>query len=299
MAQQINQIKGIDVSKWQGDIDWKKVYADGVKFAFIRAGYFTDYVDPYWEKNYKNAKAAKIKVGAYHYSYAQNTTQAVQEADFVLSLIKGKSLEYPVAYDLEENSQTKLGKKILTDMIIAFCERIKAAGYEAALYTNTNWRNNFIDMKRILGVYPLWQAHYPPNPENRPSAVDDKVSVWQYSGTGKIDGISGNVDMNWDFVDLSKPIISKPETGAETPPPVTPPPSVKIKVGDIVKVNKNAKSYDGVNIAAFVYERTFKVDQLKNDRAVLDLKGICTAFNVKDLTKVNKKVIERENIENG
>lgn len=276
------QIKGIDVSKWQGEIDWKKVKADGVEFAFIRAGYWTNYTDPYFEKNYNNAKAAGVKVGAYHYSYALTAAQAKKEAEFMLTLLKNKQFDYPVAFDLENDAtQLSLGKKILTDMAVAFCEIIKTAGYNPMLYINTNWRNNFVDMSRIIGVYHLWQAHYPPNPANRPAAVDDKVAVWQYSSTGKINGISGNVDLNWGYVDLSKPAAQKPSTPAVTPPPV----STAIALGDTVKVKQGAKSYEGVSIASFVYSRTFKVDQLKGDRAVLDIKGICTAFNTKDLIK--------------
>lgn len=199
------QIKGIDVSKWNGEIDWKKVKADGVEFVFIRTGYWTNYTDPYFEKNYINAKSAGVKVGAYHYSYALTAVQAKQEAEFMLTLLKGKSFEYPIAYDLENDAtQLVLGKKVLTDMAAAFCETIKSAGYTPMLYINTNWRNNYIDMTRITGVYHIWQAHYPPNPAIRPTAIDDKVAVWQHSCTGKVSGINGDVDMNWDYIGLAK-----------------------------------------------------------------------------------------------
>jgi len=194
------QIKGIDVSKWQGEIDWNEVKSDGVEFVFIRTGYSNNYTDPYFEEYYSYAKTAGIKVGAYHYSYAQSADDAKSEAEFALTLLKNKEFDYPIAFDVEENSQIKLGKKIITDMIISFCDTIKSAGYTPMLYTNTNWRSNYIDMTRI--PYLLWQAHYT---SPKPPAIDNRVSVWQYSSTGKVDGVNGNVDMNTGFVDLTIP----------------------------------------------------------------------------------------------
>ena len=141
--------KGIDVSKHQGVIDWKKVKADGVEFAMIRTGYWTNYVDEMWEKNYSGAKSVGIKVGAYHYSYSLSTADAVKEAQFMISLLKGKSFDYPIAFDIEDTKQAGLGKKVITDIIVAFTDTIKAAGYRPMIYINTNWRNNLVDMARL------------------------------------------------------------------------------------------------------------------------------------------------------
>ena len=228
------QIKGIDVSKWQGNIDWQKVKADGVVFAFIRTGYSNNYTDPYFEEYYSGAKSVGIKVGVYHYSYATTAEQAKKEAEFVLTLLKGKQFEYPIAFDIEENSQTKLGKKIITDMIVAFCETIKSAGYTPMLYTNTSWRTNYIDMTRI--PYLLWQAHYT---AVKPAAIDSRVAVWQYTGTGKVNGISGNVDMNWGYQDLSVSVKI----------PVTPPAvstaAPKSIVNHVISTNNEIVSGEG------------------------------------------------------
>ena len=211
--------KGIDVSKHQGVIDWKKVKTDGVEFAMIRTGYWTNYVDEMWEKNYSGAKSAGVKVGAYHYSYSLSVADAIKEAQFMISLLKGKSFDYPIAFDIEDTKQTGLGKKVITDIIVAFTDTIKAAGYRPMIYINTNWRNNLVDMAR-LNELPLWQAHYPPDPNLRPAAVDNRASMWQYTEKGKVNGITTTVDMNWDYDDLSKanPVL--------VPAPVPPPAAV-------------------------------------------------------------------------
>ena len=209
--------KGIDISKHQGVIDWKKVKTDGVEFAMIRTGYWTNYVDEMWEKNYSGAKSAGIKVGAYHYSYSLSTADAVKEAQFMISLLKGKSFDYPIAFDIEDTKQTGLGKKVITDIIVAFTDTIKSAGYRPMIYINTNWRNNLVDMTR-LNELPLWQAHYPPDPNLRPAAVDNRASMWQYTEKGKVNGITTTVDMNWDYDDLSK--VNPVLVPSPVPPPV-------------------------------------------------------------------------------
>jgi len=209
-------IKGIDVSKWQGVIDWKKVKSDGVEFAFIRTGYGTNYEDPFFKSNIANAKAAGMKVGVYHYSYATTVAQAEAEAKWTLKLLGNVDLDYPVAFDIEESKVAALGKTLVTSMISAYIKVIKDAGYRAMLYTNTNWRNNYIDMAKLADV-PLWQAHYPYANEPdlnkvlkaKPKAIDDRVSIWQCSDKGRVSGISGNVDMNicYDIMDKTAPIV--------------------------------------------------------------------------------------------
>lgn len=139
--------KGIDVSKHQGVIDWKKVKSDGIQFAMIRAGYgrFADQKDPKFSANYSGAKSAGVKVGAYHYSYATTVEQAKQEAETFLSWIKGKTFDYPVAFDIEDKTQAGLGKQLISDMIRAFCETVEAAGYYVCIYANKDWLVNRID----------------------------------------------------------------------------------------------------------------------------------------------------------
>ena len=122
--------KGIDVSKWQGRIDWPLVKSDGVQFAMIRSsfGWNEGNTDLLFETNYENATKVGIPVGAYHYSYARTPAEAIKEADFCYSVIKGKTFEYPIAYDLEESNISSLGKERVSQIAKAFCERMERYG---------------------------------------------------------------------------------------------------------------------------------------------------------------------------
>lgn len=273
-----SNIKGIDVSNYQGIIDWKSVKGDGVEFAILQTGASTSHKSAAFERNYAGAKEAGVKIGAYHYSYAYTTAEAVREAEYMLSLMKGKTFEYPIAYDMEENNQLKLGSKAITDIIIAFLEVIRKAGHVPMLYTNTNWWTYYIEQARI--PYLLWQAHYK---QPKPKAVTDRAVIWQYGSTGRVAGIQGNCDMNIAYRDLS---VKTAEPAKPAPKPEEAKPAA-VKVGSTVKVKPGAKTYDGVTIAPFVYSKTFRVDELKGARAVLDRRGLCTPFNVKDLISVN------------
>lgn len=193
------QRKGIDVSTWQGDIDWNKVKADGIEFAMIRSSFGKEnpdkQTDNKFHQNIKNAKAAGIPVGVYHYSYALSAEDAKKEADFCLSVIKGYQLEYPVAFDIEDASQLNLGKKLITDIIMAFCERVQAAGYYVSLYTNLDWISNRIDMTRAK-AFDIWLAQWSSKP-----TYSGSFGMWQYTSGGSVSGISGNVDMNIAYYD--------------------------------------------------------------------------------------------------
>ncbi|MCA9746130.1 MAG: glycoside hydrolase, partial [Ruminococcus sp.] len=123
--------KGIDVSKWQGDINWEKVRASGVEFAMLRAGFgrCQGQNDTSFERNYREAKKNDILVGAYHYSYAKTVSDAEKEAEYFLSLISGKSFEFPVAFDIEDNSQKNLSREEISNIVEAFCGKTDKAGY--------------------------------------------------------------------------------------------------------------------------------------------------------------------------
>ena len=148
-------IRGIDVSKWQGEIDWNKVKAAGIKFAMIRLGYGSADgsacgLDGYFEKNVVNALKAGIDIGCYFYSYATSVAAAKKEAAFVVqTLQKYKGVfTYPLAFDLEDKTQQSLGKTVLTDMVIAFGDAIEKAGFYCALYSNLDWLKNRLDEDR-------------------------------------------------------------------------------------------------------------------------------------------------------
>ena len=187
-------IKCIDVSEWQGTIDWKKVKSAGYGHAILRAGFgrSATQIDSEFERNYKNAKSAGVKLGVYWYSYAVDKADAVKEAKACLQVLGSKALDMPVFFDMEEASMTKLGKTKLTEMAKAFCEEIKKKGYTAGVYSNPNWFTNYLDYKQLRSLYPIWLAQYYKEPQY-------DCDVWQYTSEGSVNGIKGNVDLNINY----------------------------------------------------------------------------------------------------
>ena len=188
--------KGIDVSKWQGKIDWNKVKNAGIDFAIIREGYGKKdptQIDKKFRENYESAKAVGIPVGVYHYSYADSVEDAKREAEFCLENIRDMKLEYPVCFDIEDREMLKLSNRQRTDIVKVFCDEIEKNGYYAMFYCNLNWLNNYLYKDDLLPKYDLWLAQW--NIES-PS---ENCGIWQCSSTGIIDGISGNVDLNISY----------------------------------------------------------------------------------------------------
>lgn len=199
---------GIDVSKYQGDIDWEKVKAAGVDFAIIRLGYRgmnegTLELDPYYEQNIKNATAAGVKVGVYFFSQAITVAEAVEEARMVLSNIEGYDITWPIIFDTEvvttyNARANKLARDLRTDICIAFCDTIAAAGYRPMIYANTRWMILGIDLERLT-QYDKWYAYY-----GTTFTFPYHYDMLQYSDTGKVPGVSGAVDLDISFIDYSK-----------------------------------------------------------------------------------------------
>lgn len=187
---------GIDVSKWQGTIDWNttKKFID---FAMIRAGYGREItqMDKCFLYNVKHAQANGVPIGAYWYSYAKSAEEAIKEANACLTTIKGFKFEYPIVFDIEDSSQLSLSKRLKTDICKAFCNTIEKAGYYAMIYTNCNWLKNHLYADELLAKYDLWLAHW--------NAKEPAYScgIWQTTDKGIIDGISGYVDLNTAFKD--------------------------------------------------------------------------------------------------
>lgn len=196
-------MKGIDVSKWQGTIDWQKVKQAGIKFVMIREGYGKDGKDKKFEDNYSGAKKAGIPVGVYHYSYADSVEDAKKEAEFCLKNINGKQFEYPICFDIEDKEQLKLNNRQRTDIVKAFCGEIEKAGYYAMFYCNLNWINNYLCKSELLEKYDFWLAQWG---TSRPSI---NCGIWQNSDTGKIDGISGNCDLDIAYKDYPEIMKTK------------------------------------------------------------------------------------------
>lgn len=194
--------KGIDVSRWQGRIDWAKVKKDGIDFTMIGVGYLFGSrkdVDPQFTNNIQGATANGVEVGVYIYSHALTVKQAQAEADFVLKQIDGYKISYPVAFDIEDESQRKLTTKQRTDITLAFLKKIEAAGYHPVIYASESWLYENMDLSR-LQKYDKWVARWSGTVKYRP------LSMWQYSSTGKVKGISGPVDLDYDYRDYSKVI---------------------------------------------------------------------------------------------
>lgn len=196
--------KGIDVSEHQGAIDWKKVKESGIEFAIIRTGYGREHpkqVDKCFKSNINGAKSNEIKVGVYHYSYAESPEDAIKEAEFCLSILDGVELDLPVYYDIEDKTiSTKHNNDIRTQMCKNFCTTIEKAGYWAGIYANKNWFDNYLNYDELKARYTIWLAHYG---IDSPSLDCD---AWQYTSTGSINGITGNVDMDYMYRDIWKEI---------------------------------------------------------------------------------------------
>jgi GH25 family lysozyme M1 (1,4-beta-N-acetylmuramidase) len=188
----MGKYSGIDVSKWQGRIDWSLVKNDGVQFAMIRStfGWGQGSEDFLFKTNYENAKKVDMPVGVYHYSYARTPEEAVKEADFCHSVIKGKKFEYPVAYDMEEAGVASLGKERVSAIAKAFCERMQSYGYYVCIYANKHWLENYFT-DEIFDKYDIWLAQWTTRPD-----FNRVYGMWQKSSKGRVEGISGYVDLN-------------------------------------------------------------------------------------------------------
>lgn len=189
------EYKGIDVSSWQGKPDWTKVKKSGVEFAILRI-HQKDGSDVSFEHNYKGCKANAIPIGGYKYSYALTSAQALEEAEDTLRVLAGRGLDFPVFYDLEWNSQRKLGSAAIEKIAETFLNRIKKAGYKVGVYCNMDWYQKVLTEK--LRKYDLWIARYPADDNGTiQERLRPDIGVgWQYSSKGKVSGITGNVDMN-------------------------------------------------------------------------------------------------------
>lgn len=303
-------VKGIDVSKWQGEIDWAKVKAAGVKFAMIRLGYGSADgsacgLDGWFERNVQRAVKGGVEVGCYFYSYATSVAAAKKEAAYVVSVLqKYKGVfTYPVAFDLEDKTQQNLGRTVLTDMVIAFGDAIEKAGFYCSLYSNLDWLKNRLDDSR-LKRFDHWLAQWASAP-----TYDGAFGMWQNSSKGSVNGISGNVDTDVAYKDY--PAVIKGAklngfTGAGQTPSVPSQPeepdpqlSASFKKGDLVKIT-GTKYYSGKTIPAWVKAKNWYVLQADGARVVIDRSedgrnAICSPVNAADLklvTAVPKKTVD-------
>lgn len=196
--------KGIDVSSYQGDINWDAVAKDGIDFAMIRiltgknAGAVN--YDSKFKTNYSGARAAGLNVGVYRYSYATSRTLARREAKAVIDALDGRKLDYPVVMDFEDSSilQGTSTNVRRAEIILAFKEEVENAGYKFALYANKNWLDNYIDTG-MLGDTHIWIARWRSLSSGHGYTGKGRVTMWQYTDAGSVKGISGKVDMDVSY----------------------------------------------------------------------------------------------------
>ena len=194
-------IMGIDVSKWNGTIDWNQVKASGVNYVIIRCGYRGSsagslIVDPKYKANIEGATKAGLKVGVYFFSQAIDEVEAVQEASMVLDLVKNYKISYPIFLDVEASGgrADNISKSTRTAVCKAFCQTIQNSGYTAGIYANKTWLTSKIDTSQ-LGNYKIWLAQYAAAP-----TYTGRYEMWQYKDSGSVPGISGHVDLNLSYL---------------------------------------------------------------------------------------------------
>ncbi len=185
---------GIDVSVWQGKINFKKVKADGISYVIMRAG-IGQKVDSTFYRNYKQAKKYGLKVGCYWFITATSESAAAAQARKCLKTISGKHFELPVFVDIESNSQFRKGKTFCSDIISIFCDAVKAGGYTPGWYTSRSFISSYLTDKVENGSgYVKWVAEH-----GKTLHYNSVCHIWQFSHTGRVNGINGYVDLNWYF----------------------------------------------------------------------------------------------------
>lgn len=190
------EIKGIDISAWNGNIDWQTVADYGMGFVILRITEKGNKTDSTFEQNYKGCTQHGIPVGVYKYSYAKSPAQAEQEAESVLKVLNKRKLNFPVFYDLEWSEQRKLGNTAVEKIALAFLKKIQAAGYKVGIYCNVDWYQNVLTA--ALKKYDCWIAGYPANDNGtlQERLRPDFGIGWQYSSKATIPGIGTKVDRN-------------------------------------------------------------------------------------------------------
>lgn len=294
-------VRGIDVSSWQGNIDFNKVKASGIDFVIIRAGYGTGGRDKWFEENYRKAKAAGLHVGAYWYSYASGFQEAGREADMFISLLKGKQFDYPVYFDMEEKSQLNEGRDFCSGLIRTFCNRMEAAGYFAGFYTSASYSRSVVT-DEVRKRYSFWCAEW-----GRSCSYEGSCGVWQKSSNGSVPGISGRVDEDISYQDFPSVIVSGGFNGYGKASA----PAEKKSVDEIAKEVLNGDwgsgeerkkrlsdaGYDYNAVQAIVNERLKPKAVYYTVRRGDTLSGIASRYGttVSNIQKLNKSLIKNVN----
>ena len=255
----MSKIFGIDVSKWQGNFNFKNAKDQGVKFAILRAGYtgssdgVSKAIDEKYERNYKEAKSQGIGVGAYWYSRATSKAKGEAEAKFMYEkCLKGKQFEYPIYIDVEDTVyQKKASKKAVTEAIIGFCEYLENLGFWVGIYaSDISGFKEMMNMKD-LKAYDKWVARYGSEPK-----YVEEYGMWQFSSTnGKIKGASDSLDLDYAYKDYPLLMKKHGKNGFAEEKPVTP------------VTNKYYKKYTGKSGSIVDALKSIGVDSSWSNRA--------------------------------
>ena len=201
-------IKGIDVSEFQGNINWDKVKADGIEFAILKLGniydYDANYKDSKFDTNYKNARANGIKIGAYIYNYCNTIDTLKKGLEWAIKKLEGKELDLPFYLDMEDKDIQGETKETLTNQCNEFAKYVESKGYQAGVYANVNWLKNELNPNDFDKKISVWVAQY-----YKECQYTGKYDIWQYASDGSVSGISGNCDMNYLY---NEDIIKESET---------------------------------------------------------------------------------------
>lgn len=269
--------RGIDVSRWNGNVNYKGVKSAGIDYVLIQCGFGMagTQKDPYFEANYANAKKAGMRIGVYHYSYAKSLAEVKKEAKVCLSWLKGKSIDLPVYIDMEEDSLSYLGKGILTKMAVEFCRIIEKAGYTAGVYANANWFRNYLYYSTIKGKYSVWLAQYG-------EKKDFECDIWQYSDNGTIKSNAGLFDMNYIYRNFVVKVKANKNVGlypyAYTDPVgKTSVKKITVKKGDVLQW----QSDDGFGWSKVKYKGK-------------EYFAVNSRLSRKDLSKYQKKILSKD-----
>lgn len=237
--------RGVDISKYQPNVDFNKVKAAGYSFVIIKAGHgkYETQIDPYFEKHYAAAKKAGLQVGAYWYAYAKTVDDAKKEADVFIKALSGKQFEMPVWYDIEERDTFNTGKTNVSNIATTFCNALEAAGYFCGIYGGQELAEKYLT-DSIRSRYAFWLAQYLKQPKYKGA-----YGMWQYgvaggssginpTGTGSVPGVPGQCDLDYCYVDYFSKIKAKGMNGyTAAPSPVIiknpyPIPTVALREGD-------------------------------------------------------------------
>ena len=201
-------IKGIDVSEFQGNINWNKVKADGIEFAILKLGniydYDANYKDSKFDTNYKNARANGIKIGAYIYNYCNTIDTLKKGLEWAIKKLEGKELDLPFYLDMEDKDIQGETKETLTNQCNEFAKYVESKGYQTGVYANVNWLKNELNPNDFDKKISVWVAQY-----YKECQYTGKYEIWRYASDGSVSGISGNCDMNYLY---NEDIIKESET---------------------------------------------------------------------------------------